>query len=210
MQCIAPEARHTCMDARIGAEVMRDSGTGGGDPPRGNAPADSAVDFDAFVAARGEALVRVARRLLRDPHDAEDVVQDVLVKAHRHWGRIVDRDSPDAYVRRMLVNEATSFWRRAVRREFTVPDAARLAEPGRDETAAVDERDRILAALTRLAPKQRAVLVLRHYEGLSDAEIAHLLSTSVTTVRSNAHRGLANLRTHLKSSAPLTSEGDQR
>lgn len=81
------------------------------------------VDFDTFVAARGTALVRVARALLRDPQHAEDVVQDVLVKAYQHWGRIVDRENPDAYVRRMLVNEATSFWRRGVRREFTVPDA---------------------------------------------------------------------------------------
>jgi RNA polymerase sigma-70 factor (sigma-E family) len=151
-------------------------------------------DFDAFVAARGPKLVRIARGLLRDPQHAEDVVQEVLVKAHQHWATICSRESPDAYVRRMLVNASTSFWRRAVRREFSVDSDAWVGVPGPDESARVDERDRILAALRRLPPKQRAVIVLRHYEGLSDEEIATVMGTSVVTVRSNIHRGLANLR----------------
>jgi RNA polymerase sigma-70 factor (sigma-E family) len=152
-------------------------------------------DFEAFVAARAGALVRVARGLLRDPHHAEDVVQDVLVKAHQHWAHIVARESADAYVRRMLVNATTSFWRRAVRREQAV--AVLPVTLGPDEAAAFDERQRMLAALRLLPPKQRAVLVLRHYEGLADAEIADIMRTSVATVRSNAHRGLANLRDRL-------------
>ncbi|MGZ4602878.1 MAG: SigE family RNA polymerase sigma factor [Kineosporiaceae bacterium] len=164
-------------------------------------------DFEAFVEARGGALVRVARGLLRDPHHAEDVVQDVLVKAHQHWAYIVARESPDAYVRRMLVNAATSFWRRAVRREHAV--AVLPVTLGPDEAAAFDERDRMLAALRRLPPKQRAVLVLRHYEGLADADIARILRTSVATVRSNAHRGLANLRDQLATIDHLPQGGSR-
>ena len=158
-------------------------------------------DFDAFVAARGPKLVRIARGLLRDQQDAEDVVQEVLVKAHKHWATICSRESPEAYVRRMLVNAATSFWRRAVRREFSVASGALVALTGPDESARVDERDLVLAALRRLPPKQRAVIVLRHYEGLSDEEIAAVMGTSTATVRSNVHRGLATLR------GLLTEEG---
>ena len=156
-------------------------------------------DFDAFVAARGAALVRAARGLLRDPHHAEDVVQEVLVKVHRHWDKIVRQEVPDAYVRRMLVNACTSFWRRAVRREHSVPeDALAVVVDGRghlaDASQRVDEREVMLALLRRLPAKQRAVLVLRHYEGLPDAEVAAIVGTSVQTVRSNVHRGLASLR----------------
>ncbi len=151
-------------------------------------------DFDAFVAARGQRLVRMARGLLRDPHHAEDVVQEVLVKAHQHWATICNRESPDAYVHRMLVNAATSFWRRAARREFSLDSDAWPVVSAPDEAARVDERDRLLAALRRLPPKQRAVIVLRHYEGLPDEEIAVVMGTSVVTVRTNIHRGLAHLR----------------
>lgn len=156
-------------------------------------------DFEDFVAARGAALVRTARGLLRDPQHAEDVVQEVLVKVHRHWATILRQEVPDAYVRRMLVNQCTSFWRRAVRREHAVPDDvlphvvdARTAVL--DAGTAVDDRELVLAVLRRLPAKQRAVLVLRHYEGLPDAEIAEVMGTSVQTVRSNVHRGLASMR----------------
>lgn len=151
-------------------------------------------DFDEFVAARGETLVRVARGLLRDPQHAEDVVQEVLVKAHQHWATIITRDNPDAYVRRMLVNASTSFWRRAARREFATAAEALPVRHAPDEPARYDERERVLGLLRRLPAKQRAVIVLRHYEGLPDDEIAQLMGTSVVTVRSNVHRGLATLR----------------
>jgi RNA polymerase sigma-70 factor (sigma-E family) len=151
-------------------------------------------DFDAFVAARGQKLVRMARGLLRDPQHAEDVVQEVLVKAHQHWSTICSRESPEAYVRRMLVNASTSFWRRAARKELSVDSGAWPVVAAPDESARIDERDRILAALRRLPPKQRAVIVLRHYEGLADEEIAAVMGTSEVTVRTNIHRGLANLR----------------
>src|SRR3954451_12270612 len=106
-------------------------------PLRGRGVTDSFAedDFGAFVAARGQKLVRMARGLLRDPHTAEDVVQEVLVKAHQHWATICSRESPEAYVRRMLVNASTSFWRRAVRREFSVDSSAWPVVVGADEVA---------------------------------------------------------------------------
>jgi RNA polymerase sigma-70 factor (sigma-E family) len=153
-----------------------------------------ALQFEEFALARGPALVRLARGLLRDPHHAEDVVQDVLAKALVKWDRIERTDDPDAYVRRMVVNATTSFWRRAVRRERSV-EPEHLPEPTvADRTDALAGRDEMLALLRSLPAKQRAVLVLRHYEGLPDAEIADLLGCSPVTVRSNAHRGLATLR----------------
>lgn len=152
------------------------------------------LEFEEFASSRGPALVRLARGLLRDPHHAEDVVQDALAKALVHWGRVSQADDPDAYVRRMVVNGCTSFWRLAVRREQPrerefLPEGS-VGDSG-DELAG---RDHLLAMLRQLPTKQRAVLVLRHYEGLPDAEIADLLGTSAVTVRSNAHRGLATLR----------------
>lgn len=149
---------------------------------------------EEFIASRGPALVRLARGLLRDPHHAEDVVQDVLAKIWASWSRIENADDPDAYVRRMVVNACTSFWRRAARRERPteherLPDASTADRAG-DHA----ETDRMLALLRRLPVRQRTVLVLRHYEGLPDAQIAELMGCSAVTVRSNAHRGLASLR----------------
>jgi len=158
------------------------------------AQAEVGEQFADFALRRGAALVRLARGLLRDPHQAEDVVQDVLARAYVQWTRVSAADDPDAYVRRMVVNACTSWFRRAARREYA-HDAASLPERVVDDpTGALDERDRVVALLRRLPAKQRAALVLRHYEGLPDAEIARLLGSSEVSVRTNAHRGLASLR----------------
>ncbi|MDQ1286853.1 MAG: hypothetical protein QG622_418 [Actinomycetota bacterium] len=156
--------------------------------------------FPDFALSRGPRLVRLARGLLRDPFQAEDVVQDVLAKVFLQWERIGRTNDPDAYVRRMVVNACTSWFRRAARREFA-QDVATLPERSlADPTAGVDERDRLVLLLKRLPAKQRAVLVLRHYEGLPDAEIAQLLGSGEVAVRTNAHRGLATLRRWLAES----------
>ena len=165
-------------------------------PVQASAAGPTAEDY---AAARGTALVRLARALLRDPQHAEDVVQEVLAKVFLRWPDISRADDPDAYVRRMVVNRCRSFWRRSARRERPwdtdwLPDRE---QP--DGSAAHADRDLMLRLLRRLPEKQRTVLVLRHYEGLADAEIADLLGTSSVTVRSNAHRGLAALRTLLES-----------
>lgn len=153
---------------------------------------------EQFAAARGTALVRLARGLLRDPQHAEDVVQEVLATVFLRWPRISRADDPDAYVRRMVVNRCTSFWRRSVRRERPWHGDRLPEQEQPDSSAAHAERDQMLQLLRRLPDKQRTVLVLRHYEGLADAEIADLLGTTAVTVRSNAHRGLAALRVLLE------------
>ncbi|WP_345712279.1 SigE family RNA polymerase sigma factor [Kineococcus glutinatus] len=157
------------------------------------------LDLGSFVAAQGPALVRLARALLRDPHRAEDVVQDVLARAVLRWGSIERADDPVAYVKRMVVNASISSTRLAFRRTERAADPAALPETGvPDGAAAHAERDLLLRLLRRLPDKQRSALVLRHYEGLPDEEIAELLGCSRATVRSNAHRGLATLRTLLQ------------
>ena len=152
------------------------------------------LDFEEFVALRGPALVRLARGLLKDPHLAEDVVQDVLARALLQWARVSAARDVDAYVRRMVVNACTSWFRRAARRERVTDQPLVLDRPVGDRTDQFVDRDLLLALLRRLPTKQRAVLVLRHYEGLPDADIARMLNCSEVTVRSNAHRGLARLR----------------
>jgi RNA polymerase sigma-70 factor (sigma-E family) len=152
------------------------------------------LDFEAFVALRGPALVRLARGLLRDPQLAEDVVQDVLARALLQWSRVSAARDVDAYVRRMVVNACTSWFRRAARRERVTDQALVLDRPVGDRTDQFVDRDLLIALLRRLPTKQRAVLVLRHYEGLADSDIARTLNCSEVTVRSNAHRGLARLR----------------
>ncbi len=151
------------------------------------------VGFDEFVAERLDGLLRYATVLTDDPHLAQDIVQDVLLRAQQRWAKI---DSPPTYVRRMVTNEYLSWRRRAVRRmvpsSHEVLDA--LGPPEADPSAAYDERDAMLARLDRLPRKQRAAVVLRYYEGYSDAEIAAVLRCGTSTVRSQISRGLAALR----------------
>lgn len=147
--------------------------------------------FAEFVVARQATLLRTAYLLTGQAQDAEDLVQTTLVKVVPQWRRI--RDDPEPYVRRVLVNENISRWRRRRWREQTtdvLPDVL-LHEPDGAELIAV--RD----ALRSLAPRQRAVLVLRYYEGLSEAEIAATLGIAPGTVKSQARDGLARLRESL-------------
>ena len=154
--------------------------------------------FEEFVAARGEALLRVALMLTGDPHAAEDLVQVVLAKAYPRWGRISGLDQPEAYLRRVLVHEHLRRSRRRWHREFPV---AAIADTGpatvADGAEARASRDAAWALLARLPARQRAVLVLRYYEDLPDAEIATVLGCRASTVRSQAARALATLRAAL-------------
>ena len=154
-------------------------------------------DFEGFTAAELPRLLRYAVVLTGDEHLAQDVVQDAMVRAHGRWSSIRDMDSPGAYVRRMVTNQYLS-WRRAwqVRSIVAVDDAVlhARAPAGGDAAQGVVDRDALWARLGALPRKQRAVLVLRYYEGLSDAEIAETLGSSTSTVRSHASRALATLR----------------
>jgi len=151
--------------------------------------------FDGFVEAHGERLLGLARRSLRDPWAAEEVLQDVLARVYFRWDRIRVLGDPIAYVDGMVVDACTSWWRRAARRETTVDRQTDAGEAA--QATAVVARDHMLALLRRLPGKQRVVLALRHYERMDDAEIARLLGVSTGTVRSNASGGLARLRQHL-------------
>jgi RNA polymerase sigma-70 factor (sigma-E family) len=151
------------------------------------------VTFDEYVAARLPALLRYAVMLTGDPHMAEDVVQDTMVRAHARWDRIQRADAPDAYVRRMLTNtyfgaRRTSWFRRSVAMA-QVPDTAVS-----DSSDAGAVRDELWSRLAKLPPRQRAALVLRYYEDLPDTEIAEVMGCAVGTVRSLISRALSALR----------------
>ena len=150
-------------------------------------------EFRDFVLARRRALMRTAYLLTGDTGRAEDLVQTTLAKAFVAWRRVRAVDDPDAYVARILINAHNSEQRRKRVREWlpgTVPDRAAA-----DGAEVVADRSALMAALATLAPRQRAVVVLRFWEDRSENDVAHLLGCSVGTVRSQASRGLAKLRT---------------
>lgn len=154
------------------------------------------ADFTAYLHARQPALLRTAFLLTGDPHTAEDVVQSALARLYLAWDRVERADSPDAYVRRAIVNEATSWWRRSSRRrEVIIEVLPERATVDGDEPAGSAASD-VWALIRALPPRQRAVIVLRYYEQLSEAEIAQVLGISPGTVKSQASRALTTLRAH--------------
>lgn len=160
--------------------------------------------FEEFVLARRPALLRSAYLLTGDRGQAEDLVQDVLERTYLHWGRIVRTDDPSVYVRRVLVNTANNRWRRLRARVREVPLGPAHDRGGSrsgDHGEGVATRDALLRALAELPAGQRAVVVLRYFEDLSEAETARVLGRSVGTVKSQAARGLARLRGVLEPSA---------
>lgn len=152
-------------------------------------------DFDEWVTARGPALLRLARGLTGDAAHAEDLVQEALVRALPRWSRIGAMADPYAYVRRMVVHEHTSWWRRFRRRE--TPTAESEPFDGAVSDPVRDDRDRVWAACRRLPADQRTAVVLRYYEQLEYAEIAELTGVREGSVRSRVSRGLAVLREEL-------------
>jgi RNA polymerase sigma-70 factor (sigma-E family) len=158
--------------------------------------------FAEFVAVRGTALLRTALLMCGSRQDAEDILQTALEKAYRHWGKLdADRD-PEPYVRRILVNLMVSRARRwKVLREIHVAKPPEVPTP--PETHAVELRDALIDELRLLGPRQRAVLVLRFWEDLSEMETAEVLGCSVGTVKSQSSRGLARLRERLGANLAL-------
>jgi RNA polymerase sigma-70 factor (sigma-E family) len=152
------------------------------------------MTFEEWATGRLGAMLRFAAVLTGDRALAEDVVQEALIRAHRRWEAIARLDRPEAYIRKMVVNEYLSWRRRSWR---LVPAGAGTDAGGQlapDHAADHAERTAILAELARLPARQRAVLVLRYYEGLSDTEIAEVFGCTPGTVRGYASRGLAALR----------------
>lgn len=149
--------------------------------------------YDRLATAAAPALLRLAYVLTGNAPDAEDLLQDTLLATQRHADTIATMTAPTAYLRRALVNTFLSGRRRAARRPRLV---ALATEPPAPPT--VPERlGAVWQHLAALPPKQRATLVLRYYAGMPDHEIAATLGSSESTVRSNAARALATLRTHL-------------
>ncbi|WP_406373336.1 SigE family RNA polymerase sigma factor [Streptomyces sp. NBC_00647] len=153
-------------------------------------------DFAEYATAAWPRLVRTAHMLTGDFHEAEDLVQTTLAKVYARWRRIPG-DDIDFYVRRSLVNNNISRTRkrRVVHLLMPfVPERAHHREPGHAE--AVTQRAALDTALAALSARQRAVLVLRYWEDLGEAETAQLLGCSVGTVKTHARRGLEALRAH--------------
>jgi RNA polymerase sigma-70 factor (sigma-E family) len=147
-------------------------------------------DFSEFVAARGPALQRTAFLLTGDWGRAEDILQTVLVKTLRHWPR-VSSGSPEAYVRTALARTAVSSWRRRWHGEAP---SATLPEGSSDSWSDVDRRRVVFDALRQLPARQRAVIVLRFYEDLTEVAVADALGVSVGTVKSQTAKALQRLR----------------
>ncbi|MGY2003254.1 SigE family RNA polymerase sigma factor [Blastococcus sp. SYSU DS1024] len=162
-------------------------------------------EFAHFVTHWSPALLRVAFLLTSDRGEAEDLLQTALLKTSRHWGRLADREAAYAYVRRVLVTTHTS-WRRRRRVHEVLID--QFPEPG-PSASNPSGAGRALQALEELSPRMRAVVVLRCYEGLSEAETAEALGCSVGSVKSQTSRGLARLRVLLAqpTTSILTPEG---
>ena len=161
--------------------------------------------LDEVVRAHLPGLVRYATVLTGDGNTAADLVQEVLLRAHVRWTHIGTMARPDLYLRQMVTNEHLSWRRRWHTRNIRPAADAILAahiNPQLDHAQHVVEDDAMWRQLATLPPRQRAVLVLRYYEGLSDAEISSVLGTSAATVRSHASRALAALR-HPAPSIPL-------
>jgi len=147
--------------------------------------------FEDFVAGRGQALQRFAYALTGDWGLAEDLLQTSLARAYPRWSR-VRRDDPEAYVRRIMINTWSSWWRRRWRGELPVNQLPEVEGP--DGSVGVEHRQALRAALASLPPRQRAVVVLRYHQDLSEAQVANLLGISVGTVKSQAAKALASLR----------------
>lgn len=153
------------------------------------------MEFDDFARGQLPGLLRYAVMLTGDRELAQDLVQDVLVKVHGQWRRVSAADHPDRYVHTMLTRAFLSWRRRwAVRSIQLTADGAPSGEPVRDHAGAVVDRDDVWRRLATLPRQQRAVLVLRYYERLTDAEIAAALGCSPGTVRGYASRALRTLR----------------
>lgn len=175
---------------------------------RSQSPVDDEPDFAAWMAARQPAMLRTAYALTGDAHAAEDLVQNALAKIYLAWGRLADRGNLDGYARTVLVNEHRSAWRRPWRRrELTTAEPPDQPAP---DTPYDGERAAVWALVATLPPQRRAVIVLRYYEGLSEAETAALLGISTGTVKSQSSRALAALRTHLADHPALGAREEER
>lgn len=161
----------------------------------------SELGFAGFVREHTPALLRTAYLLTGSAQAAEELVQDTLVRLYPKWERVTGADIPLAYVRRSLANGFVNQQRRASRREYAYPDVPERVDD-RDAVAQLADRDEIWAGLRGLPDRQRAALVLRFFEDLTDEQAAAALGCRVGTIRSLVSRGLAALREQLREQRP--------
>ena len=167
------------------------------------------TDFSSYMHARQASLLRTAYLLTGDRHTAEDLVQTAFAKLYLSWDKVQSRDSVDGYVRRILVNEHNSLWRRAwKRREHATDELPEGSHLDHYDSGASRELWDLVQTLPR---KARAVVVLRYYEEMSEAETADVLGISVGTVKSQCSRALAALRDRVPADLnPRHREEDDR
>jgi RNA polymerase sigma-70 factor (sigma-E family) len=154
-------------------------------------------EFREFMQARWPAMVRLAYGLTGDQGHAEDVAQAAFARAYASWARVRRSGDPDAYVRQIVINENRNrFRKRRVTERLTdsPPEPVLIDVPWTDAIREYDERSALMAALQRLGPRQRAVIVLRYWMDLTEHETAAALNCSVGTVKSQASRARAALR----------------
>jgi RNA polymerase sigma-70 factor (sigma-E family) len=154
------------------------------------------MTFEEFAATRLPVVLRFAAVLAGDRATAEDIAQEVLVRAHTRWDKIGSLDQPELYVRKMILNEFLS-WRRRSWRLIPTSDPVTTAGSTLDLADQYAERAALLAEIRKLPRQHRAVLVLRYYEDRSDAEISGLLGCRPATVRAYISRALAALRVEM-------------
>jgi RNA polymerase sigma-70 factor (sigma-E family) len=152
--------------------------------------AESDEEFREFMRGRWAATVRLAYGLTGDAGHAEDVAQDAFARAYASWGRVRRAGDPQAYVRRIVINE----YRRRFRKQRVAEELPGVLPDAGTVPPGPEERSALLDALRSLGPRQRAVIVLRYWMDLSEAETAAALNCSRGTVKSQASRGLATLR----------------
>jgi RNA polymerase sigma-70 factor (sigma-E family) len=149
--------------------------------------------FEEYAAAAWPSLYRRAYLLTGNHADAEDLAQQTLIKSHGTWSRVSRLDSPNAYVRRILTNTFLSS-KRPRRHRLELLAGESVPEPAAPPVDGPEDRMALWPLVCSLPPRQRAVIVLRYYEQLSEAEIADALACSPGNVKSTAHRALQNLR----------------
>jgi RNA polymerase sigma-70 factor (sigma-E family) len=162
-----------------------------------------AEEFDAYVRSRTPALMRSAYLLTGDQHLAEDLVQSALISTHRAWDRLHRDGHPDAYTRKVMYHLQVSWWRRRRVAEALTGELPERPHHGATDDAAA--RLTLRAALLRLTPRQRAVLVLRYFEDRTEVQTAELLGITVGAVKSQTFRALERLRAVAPELADLAS-----
>ena len=164
-----------------------------------------APSWDEVVRDHSARVYRLAYRLTGNRHDAEDLTQTAFAKLYLSWDKVRDRGSIDGYLRRILVNEHNSLWRRGWKKREVVRDHTTIDHPTEDT---YDDGSPLWDAVQTLPRKARAVVVLRYYEELSEAETAEVLGISVGTVKSQTSRALAALRE--RTPADLNPQEEER